>query len=132
MEDDAELPHWSRTYASYAERFKNPYVLQLTPTVQVELLQAPCVSSQHAKEASASADGLCTASTVWDAGIVLAAHVYNYLTARKVVMPMAESPLVVVEVGTNVFIAKSISVELDLIHRLKSLLWNMTPIALPT
>ena len=84
MEDDAELPHWSRTYASYAARFKNPYVLQLTPTVQVELLQAPCVSSQHAKEASASADGLCTASTVWDAGIVLAAHVYNYLTARKV------------------------------------------------
>ena len=73
---DAELPWWSRTYQGYQERFVRPYVLQLAPDVQLELHQAPCVSAEHAKEAKASADGSCTASTVWDAGIVLAALVY--------------------------------------------------------
>lgn len=72
-----DLPYWSRTYASYPERFVHPFTLQLAPNSQLSFSQAPCVSAEHAREARASADGSCTASTVWDAGIVLAEHVYN-------------------------------------------------------
>jgi predicted nicotinamide N-methyase len=74
-----DLPEWSRTYCGYAERFVHPYKLALGGK-QLTLKQAPCVSSMHAKEARASADGLCTASTVWDAGIILAAHVVSEAT----------------------------------------------------
>ena len=77
LDADAELPWWSRTYQGYQERFVRPYLLELTSELHLELKQAPCVSAEHAKEAKASADGSCTASTVWDAGIMLAAHVYH-------------------------------------------------------
>merc|ERR1719215_1856184 len=77
LDADAELPWWSRTYHGYQERFVRPYVLELTPRLRLALHQAPCVSAEHASEAKASADGSCTASTVWDAGIVLAAHAYH-------------------------------------------------------
>ena len=76
-EDDVELPYWSRTYCGFRERFVEPYVMQLSDTASLSLRQAPCVSAEHAKEAKATSDGSCTASTVWDAGIVLAAHVYE-------------------------------------------------------
>lgn len=60
-----------------------PFELALADDVHLALRQAPCVSSAHAKEASASADGLCTASTVWDAGVVLAAHVFSRSRPRE-------------------------------------------------
>jgi len=75
-EEEAELPPWSRTYADYRSRFVNNYELDLGGTF-ISLAQAPCVSADHAREAKASADGSCTAGTVWDAGIVLAAHVFE-------------------------------------------------------
>ena len=77
LEDDEDdsLPAWSRTYAGYRERFVNSFSLSLQERTLV-LEQAPCVSADHARESKASADGSCTASTVWDAGIVLAAHVF--------------------------------------------------------
>ena len=77
LEADAELPWWSRTYQGYQQRFVHPYSLELRPNLRLDLRQAPCVSAAHAREAKASADGSCTASTVWDAGIVLAALVYR-------------------------------------------------------
>lgn len=80
LDADAELPWWSRTYLGYHERFVLPYTLELTPEVQLEMQQMPFISAEHAKEAKASSDGSCTASTVWDAGIVLAAHVYHSAT----------------------------------------------------
>ena len=78
VDDDSEveLPWWSRTYASYAERFVQQYALEVAPNTQLFFDQAPCISAEHAQEAKASADGLCTASTVWDAGIVLAMHAF--------------------------------------------------------
>lgn len=76
-DEDDSLPDWSRTYAGYRERFVMPFVMELAPKVQLSLHQAPCVSAEHAKEAKASSDGSTTASTVWDAGVVLAAHVFN-------------------------------------------------------
>ena len=77
-DEQPELPWWSRTYAGYRERFVEPYELQLDDgNVVLSLEQAPCVSAEHAREAKASADGSCTASTVWDAGIVLATCVYQ-------------------------------------------------------
>ena len=71
---DYSLPPWSRTLANWRQRFVLPYEFTLGADRLLVLEQAPCVSSEHATEASGSADGLCTASTVWDAGIVLAAH----------------------------------------------------------
>lgn len=75
-----ELPSWSRTYAGYRGRFVEPYTLPLRSgrggTTHLVLEQMPCVSSEHAREAKHGADGSCTGSTVWDAGIVLAAHVH--------------------------------------------------------
>ena len=77
MDDDTfELPIWSRTYADYRSRFVENYELDLGH-LSISLAQAPCVSADHAREAKASADGSCTAGTVWDAGIVLAAHVFD-------------------------------------------------------
>lgn len=75
-EDDAELPSWSRTYCGFRERFVEPYLMRL-PKATISLRQAPCVSAEHAKEAKETSDGSCTASTVWDAGIVLAAYVHK-------------------------------------------------------
>lgn len=75
-DDAADLPTWSRTYAGYRQRFVEPFSLPLAPGCAVVLEQAPCVSAEHAKESKASADGSCTASTVWDAGIVLATHAF--------------------------------------------------------
>ena len=75
-DDEAMLPTWSRTYAGYRERFVQPFELQLGDA-RLMLEQAPCVSAEHARESKASADGSCTASTVWDAGIVLAGHENN-------------------------------------------------------
>lgn len=75
---DEGLPDWSRTYCGYRERFVEPYTLHLDGSqIKLSLAQAPCVSAEHAREAKASADGSCTASTVWDAGIVLATHVFE-------------------------------------------------------
>ena len=74
-EDEAELPAWSRTYAGYRQRFVEPFSMELGGQ-RLVLEQAPCVSAAHARESKASADGSCTASTVWDAGVVLAAHVH--------------------------------------------------------
>ena len=74
---DFELPPWSRTLAQWRDRFKLPFTMPLSSARRLTLEQAPCVSSEHAKEASESADGLCTASTVWDAGVVLAAYLYH-------------------------------------------------------
>ena len=73
-----DLPWWSRTYAGYRERFVEPYELTLGGgRVVLSLEQAPCVSAEHARAAKEGSDGSCTASTVWDAGIVLAAMVYE-------------------------------------------------------
>ena len=74
-QDDDTLPAWSRTFAGWRERFAVPFTLQLKER-RLVLEQAPCVSAAHARESKASADGSCTASTVWDAGIVLATHVF--------------------------------------------------------
>eukprot|EP00900_Chrysochromulina_parva_P014383 jgi/Chrpa1/22946/Chrysochromulina_OHIO_Genome00011126-RA len=77
-EELPDLPWWSRTYAGYRERFVAPYELTLGGgRVVLSLEQAPCVSAEHARAAKAGSDGSCTASTVWDAGIVLAAMVYE-------------------------------------------------------
>ena len=79
-EEAAYLPTWSRTYAGYRERFVAPFCMQLGGDKRITLEQAPCVSAEHARESKASADGSCTASTVWDAGIVLAALVHASAT----------------------------------------------------
>ena len=77
-EELPDLPWWSRTYAGYRERFVEPYELTLGGgRVVLSLEQAPCVSAEHARAAKEGSDGSCTASTVWDAGIVLAAMVYE-------------------------------------------------------
>lgn len=89
-DDEADLPSWSRTYAGYRERFVNSFNLQLG-TRQLVLEQAPCVSAAHARESKASADGSCTASTVWDAGIVLAALVHSQ-AAEKTSVPDQPRP----------------------------------------
>ena len=72
-----ELPSWSRTYAGYRERFVLPFVVHLNSSQHITLEQCPCVSAEHARESKASADGSCTASTVWDAGVVLAMHIFG-------------------------------------------------------
>ena len=79
-EDCDELPWWSRTLCGYHERFTEPFKLKLfeiapgaTGTLSIE--QRPRVSAAHAAESKASADGLCTGATVWDAGIVLGSYV---------------------------------------------------------
>lgn len=84
LDEEAELPEWSRTYAGYRERFVAPFVLAMMEPFprRLELAQAPCVSASHAKESKASADGSCTASTVWDAGIVLATRVFRERAQR--------------------------------------------------
>ena len=65
----------SRTYLGYGERFAHPFVLPLGGgRGALRLKQAPQVSAAHAEEARAGSDGSCTGATVWDAGIVLAAH----------------------------------------------------------
>ena len=76
-----ELPWWSRTLCGYHQRFTEPFELKLseiarrsTRTLSIE--QRPRVSAAHAAESKASADGLCTGATVWDAGIVLASYVH--------------------------------------------------------
>ena len=91
IEDESvELPYWSRTYAGYRERFVEPYVLELSDgRVALTFEQAPCVSAEHAQEAKATADGSCTASTVWDAGIVLAAHAFCVFSALSTEQPVA-------------------------------------------
>ena len=71
------LPSWSRTYADYRSRFVDAFKLPLSPNKTIVLEQRPNVSAEHAKESKHSADGSCTASTVWDAGIVLATHVFH-------------------------------------------------------
>ena len=76
-DDEFELPAWSRTYCGFRQRFVEPYAMQLSELATLSLRQAPCVSAEHAKEAKATSDGSCTASTVWDAGIVLGAHTYE-------------------------------------------------------
>ena len=79
-EDDLELPWWSRTLCGYHERFTQPFVLELSEIAEnasgaLSIEQRPRVSAAHAAESKASADGLCTGATVWDAGIVLASYV---------------------------------------------------------
>jgi len=78
LSEDFELPTWSRTLAGWRERFHLPFSLPLLPGghKQLSIGQRPVASSSHKQEAAASADGLATGSTVWDAGIVLAAHVF--------------------------------------------------------
>ena len=79
FEDESfELPYWSRTLAGWRERFVLPFRLELASGggPALEILQSHTASAEHAKEAKASVDGLATGSTVWDAGIVCAAHVY--------------------------------------------------------
>jgi predicted nicotinamide N-methyase len=72
-----ELPCWSRTYCGYNDRFVRPFTLSVRDESgharEVSVAQSVVASSSHAAEAQSSADGLTTASTVWDAGIVLAA-----------------------------------------------------------
>ena len=79
-EDCDELPWWSRTLCGYHQRFTEPFVLNFSEIVPgatgtLSLEQRPRVSAAHAAESKASADGLCTGATVWDAGIVLASYV---------------------------------------------------------
>ena len=81
MDDEAILPSWSRTYADYRSRFVDAFKLPLSPNKTIVLEQRPNVSAEHAKESKHSADGSCTASTVWDAGIVLATHVFASVPA---------------------------------------------------
>ena len=76
-EGDVELPPWSRTLVGWRQRFVLPFVFELQDVPTLTLEQAPVVSSEHAKEAQSSADGMSTASTVWDAGMVLAAHLHT-------------------------------------------------------
>lgn len=71
-EEVDELPFWSRTYCGYHERFVQPFTLSINGKA-LTVRQAPCASNGHAQEASSTSDGMCTGSTVWDAGIVLAA-----------------------------------------------------------
>ena len=82
-DDDYELPPWSRTLAGWRQRFVLSFELALEEGPTIELAQAPCVSAEHAREAKSSADGLCTASTVWDAGIVLAAYAHRIYRCQK-------------------------------------------------
>ncbi len=77
MDEEAILPSWSRTYADYRSRFVDAFKLPLSQNKTIVLEQRPNVSAEHAKESKHSADGSCTASTVWDAGIVLATHVFH-------------------------------------------------------
>lgn len=73
--EDCELPWWSRTYCGYQERFVQPFQLPLGGDRALTLTQAPRISAAHSAEASGSSDGgATTGATVWDAGIVLAAH----------------------------------------------------------
>ena len=73
--EDCELPWWSRTYCGYQERFVQPFELPLGGDRALTLTQAPRISAAHSAEASGSSDGgATTGATVWDAGIVLAAH----------------------------------------------------------
>lgn len=78
-EDCNELPWWSRTLCGYHQRFTEPFVLELSEICdsheRLSIEQRPRVSAAHAAESKASADGLCTGATVWDAGIVLASYV---------------------------------------------------------
>ena len=83
-DDDVELPYWSRTYCGYHERFVQPFVLQLGDSSPLSLGQAAVASQAHAEEARASSDGSGTGSTVWDAGIVLAAYVLREGTRERV------------------------------------------------
>ena len=88
-----ELPAWSRTYAGYRERFVLPFSLQLAEDRILNVEQRPCVSAAHARESKASADGSCTASTVWDAGVVLAMHVFAHRLPTAPVLPQsADAP----------------------------------------
>ena len=88
-----ELPAWSRTYAGYRERFVLPFSLQLAEDRILNVEQRPCVSAAHARESKASADGSCTASTVWDAGVVLAMHVFAHRLPTAAVQPQsADAP----------------------------------------
>ena len=72
----ADDPPWSRIACSYHERFVRPFVLPAggPDEPRLELAQSACVSGEHAREARQGSDGAATGSTVWDAGIVLAAH----------------------------------------------------------
>lgn len=76
-DESPELPCWSRTFCGYNDRFVRPFTLSVRDergdTREVSVAQSVVASSSHAAEAQSSADGLTTASTVWDAGIVLAA-----------------------------------------------------------
>ena len=74
FDEDYELPPWSRTLCGYHERYSQPFILPLPGGGELRLAQAPRVSAAHSAEAKGSADGLCTGATVWDAGVVLAAH----------------------------------------------------------
>lgn len=67
------LPWWSRTFCGYQERFALPFKMALGG-IALEVRQAPCGGRGHAQEASGSSDAMCTGSTVWDAGVVLAAY----------------------------------------------------------
>ena len=76
-DESFELPYWSRTLAGWRERFVLPFRFELASGGPVlEIQQSHTASAEHAKEAKASVDGLATGSTVWDAGVVCAAHVY--------------------------------------------------------
>ncbi len=72
----SDHPPWSRIACSYHERFVRPFVLPAggPDEPRLELAQSACVSGEHAREARQGSDGAATGSTVWDAGIVLAAH----------------------------------------------------------
>lgn len=72
-DDDAslELPPWSTITRGYHERFTRPFGFQ-TPRASLVIKQAVTASPGHSEEAKASADGLATGATVWDAGVVLA------------------------------------------------------------
>ncbi|KAL1518682.1 hypothetical protein AB1Y20_002969 [Prymnesium parvum] len=78
LDEQYELPPWSRTLSGWRHRFVLPFPLCLPdggPTLQIG--QRPVASAAHADEAGGCADGLATGSTVWDAGVVLAAYVYR-------------------------------------------------------
>jgi len=75
-DEPAELPWWSRTFCGYHDRFVKPFVLAVSSEaglLEVTVAQSVVASASHAAEARSSADGLATASTVWDAGVVLGA-----------------------------------------------------------